>query len=148
MALQHSLSKPMQAAWQLELYCTRKLPATNGQLHILVEKYVPEKENAFADFLGQKYDVDQPDHDKRTNLNQAKTTNIVNVVKTRVKSRQKLAALPQNDLEVPKPPDEEKIVDPSELPNQDQWPFTQQQIADTQKVDPTLEQTRQKIENQ
>uniref|UniRef100_A0A915JYG7 Uncharacterized protein n=1 Tax=Romanomermis culicivorax TaxID=13658 RepID=A0A915JYG7_ROMCU len=46
--------------------------------------YVPEKENAFADFLGRKYDVDQPDHDKRTNLNQAKTTDIVNIVETRV----------------------------------------------------------------
>uniref|UniRef100_A0A915LB48 Uncharacterized protein n=1 Tax=Romanomermis culicivorax TaxID=13658 RepID=A0A915LB48_ROMCU len=84
MTLQHSLSKPMQAAWQSELYCTRKPPATNGQLHILVEKYVPEKENAFADFLSRKYDVDQPDNNKTTTSNQAKTTDIVNVVETRV----------------------------------------------------------------
>uniref|UniRef100_A0A915IWA6 Transmembrane protein n=1 Tax=Romanomermis culicivorax TaxID=13658 RepID=A0A915IWA6_ROMCU len=45
-------------------------------------------------------------------------------------------------------PDEEKIVDPFDLPNQNQWPFTQQQIADAQKVDPMLDQMRQKVENQ
>uniref|UniRef100_A0A915HS05 Uncharacterized protein n=1 Tax=Romanomermis culicivorax TaxID=13658 RepID=A0A915HS05_ROMCU len=30
-------------------------------------------------------------------------------------------------------PEEKRIVDPSNLPNQDQWPFMQQQIADAQK---------------
>uniref|UniRef100_A0A915KQS3 Uncharacterized protein n=1 Tax=Romanomermis culicivorax TaxID=13658 RepID=A0A915KQS3_ROMCU len=114
----------------------------------LSEKYVLGKENAFADFLSRKYDVDQPGTNNRSTSNTPKTTDAVNVVKTRSKSRQKLAPLPQNDLEVLETPDEEKIVDLSQLPNQDQWPFTQQQISDALKVDPTLNQTQQKVENQ
>uniref|UniRef100_A0A915IJB9 Uncharacterized protein n=1 Tax=Romanomermis culicivorax TaxID=13658 RepID=A0A915IJB9_ROMCU len=112
------------------------------------KEYIPGKENAFADFLSQKYDIDQPSNDKPSTSNQTKTIDIVNVVETRAKSRQKLAPPPQNDLEVPEMPNEEKIVDPTKLPNQDQWPFTQQQIADAQKVDPMLDQTQQKVENQ
>uniref|UniRef100_A0A915KH87 Uncharacterized protein n=1 Tax=Romanomermis culicivorax TaxID=13658 RepID=A0A915KH87_ROMCU len=63
-------------------------------------------------------------------------------------NQQKLATPPQTDLEVPETPEEDKIVDPANLPNQDQWPFMQEQIADAQKTDPTLDQTRQKVENQ
>uniref|UniRef100_A0A915LB01 Uncharacterized protein n=1 Tax=Romanomermis culicivorax TaxID=13658 RepID=A0A915LB01_ROMCU len=75
-------------------------------------------------------------------------TNIINVIETKAKTRQKLATPPQTDLEVPETPEEDKIVDPANLPNQDPWPFTQQQIADTQKTDPMLDQTHQKVENQ
>uniref|UniRef100_A0A915JCL5 Uncharacterized protein n=1 Tax=Romanomermis culicivorax TaxID=13658 RepID=A0A915JCL5_ROMCU len=111
-------------------------------------EYVPRKENTFADFFSRKYEVDQTDSNKPTASSQNNTTNRVNVVKTRAKSRQKLAQPPQNDVGVPEMPDKEKIVDPSDLPNQNQWPFTQQQIADAQKVETMLDQTRQKVENQ
>uniref|UniRef100_A0A915JP20 Gag protein n=1 Tax=Romanomermis culicivorax TaxID=13658 RepID=A0A915JP20_ROMCU len=106
------------------------------------------KENAFADFLSRKYEVDQTDTDRPTTSKAAETIDLINVVGTRAKTRQKLARTPQTDLEAPKIPEEDKIVDPTDLPNQDQWPFTQQQIVDAQKVDPTLDQTRQKVENQ
>uniref|UniRef100_A0A915I2H3 Uncharacterized protein n=1 Tax=Romanomermis culicivorax TaxID=13658 RepID=A0A915I2H3_ROMCU len=72
----------------------------------------------------------------------------INVVETRATTRQKLAAPPQTDLKVPKTLEEENIVDPAKLPIQDPWPFTQQQITNAQKVDPVLDQTRQKVENQ
>uniref|UniRef100_A0A915KD14 Uncharacterized protein n=1 Tax=Romanomermis culicivorax TaxID=13658 RepID=A0A915KD14_ROMCU len=93
-------------------------------------------------------EVDQTDNDKSTTSSQNNATDIVNVVETRAKSRQKLAPPPQNDLEVPETPEEEKIVDASNLPNQDQWPFMQQQIADAHKSNPMLDETRQKVENQ
>uniref|UniRef100_A0A915KWX1 Uncharacterized protein n=1 Tax=Romanomermis culicivorax TaxID=13658 RepID=A0A915KWX1_ROMCU len=112
------------------------------------EKYVPGKENAFADFLSGKYEVDQADTNLPTTSKAAEATDLINVVETRAKTRQKLATMPQSDLEVPEIPEEDKIVDPTDLPNQDQWPFTQLQITDGQKVDPTLDQTRQKVENQ
>uniref|UniRef100_A0A915K1A2 Uncharacterized protein n=1 Tax=Romanomermis culicivorax TaxID=13658 RepID=A0A915K1A2_ROMCU len=82
-----------------------------------------------------------------TTLKEATATDTINAVETRDKTRQKLATTPQTDLEVPETPEEDKIVDPADLPNQDQWPFIQQQIADAQKTDPTLDQTRQKVEN-
>uniref|UniRef100_A0A915JT94 Uncharacterized protein n=1 Tax=Romanomermis culicivorax TaxID=13658 RepID=A0A915JT94_ROMCU len=69
---------------------------------------------------------------------ETKTTDIVNVVETRARSRKKLVSQPQIDLEASEVP-EEKIIDRVDLPNQDQWPFTQQQIANTQKVDPMLD---------
>uniref|UniRef100_A0A915KBS3 Uncharacterized protein n=1 Tax=Romanomermis culicivorax TaxID=13658 RepID=A0A915KBS3_ROMCU len=65
------------------------------------EKYVPGKENAFADYLGRKYEVDQTDTDLPTTLRAAASTDLINVVETRAKTRQKLATLPQTDLEVP-----------------------------------------------
>uniref|UniRef100_A0A915HV05 Uncharacterized protein n=1 Tax=Romanomermis culicivorax TaxID=13658 RepID=A0A915HV05_ROMCU len=110
-------------------------------------EYVPGKENAFADFLSRKYEIDQTDTDLPTTSNAAEAMDLINV-ETRAKTRQKLAMTPQTDLEVPEIPKEDKIVDPTNLPNQDQWPFTQQQIVDAQKVDPTLDQTRQKVESQ
>uniref|UniRef100_A0A915HRM2 Uncharacterized protein n=1 Tax=Romanomermis culicivorax TaxID=13658 RepID=A0A915HRM2_ROMCU len=119
--------------------------------HLEIEakiEYVPGQENTFADFLSPKYEVHQTDNDKSTTSSQNNTTDIVNVVETRAKSRQKLAPPPQNYLEVPEKPEEEKIVEASILPNQDQWPFMQQRIADDQKGDPMLDQTRQKVENQ
>uniref|UniRef100_A0A915IMP6 Uncharacterized protein n=1 Tax=Romanomermis culicivorax TaxID=13658 RepID=A0A915IMP6_ROMCU len=64
------------------------------------------------------------------------------------KQGQKLASQPQNDLEVPQTPDEENIVALFELPKGDQWPFMQQQIANGQKLDPTLDQSQQKVEHQ
>uniref|UniRef100_A0A915HPL8 Integrase zinc-binding domain-containing protein n=1 Tax=Romanomermis culicivorax TaxID=13658 RepID=A0A915HPL8_ROMCU len=114
----------------------------------LVERFPVIIINNSNEIMKVKKRVDQTDKDKPTTSSQNNTTDIVNVVETRAKSRQKLAPPPQNDLEVPETPDEEKIVDPSDLPNQDQWPFTQQQIANAQKVDPTLDQTPQKVENQ
>uniref|UniRef100_A0A915L639 Uncharacterized protein n=1 Tax=Romanomermis culicivorax TaxID=13658 RepID=A0A915L639_ROMCU len=83
-----------------------------------------------------------------TTWNAASAMDKINVVETRAKTRQKLATMPQTDLEVPERLEEEKIVDPADLPNQYQWPFMQQQIADAQKVDPMLDQTRRKVENQ
>uniref|UniRef100_A0A915J6B2 Uncharacterized protein n=1 Tax=Romanomermis culicivorax TaxID=13658 RepID=A0A915J6B2_ROMCU len=109
---------------------------------------VKGKENAFADFLSRKYEVDQTDTDLPTTSKAAETTDLINVVETRDKTRQKLATMPQTDLEAPQIPEEDKIVDPADLPNQDQWPFMQQQIVDAQKVDPMLDQTCQKVENQ
>uniref|UniRef100_A0A915KY53 Reverse transcriptase domain-containing protein n=1 Tax=Romanomermis culicivorax TaxID=13658 RepID=A0A915KY53_ROMCU len=91
-----------------------------SNLSIAQTKYVPGKENAFADFLSRKYEVDQTDNDKPTTSSQNNTTNIVNVVETRAKSREKLAPPPQDDLKFPGTPDEEKIVDLSNLPNKDQ----------------------------
>uniref|UniRef100_A0A915IWF5 Uncharacterized protein n=1 Tax=Romanomermis culicivorax TaxID=13658 RepID=A0A915IWF5_ROMCU len=121
-------------------------PAPPLQSFSKFREYVPGKENAFADFLSQKY-VDQPGNNTPSTSNQITTTDMVNVVETRAKSRQKLALEPQNDLEASEAP-EEKIVDPADLPNQDLWSFRQQQIADAQKLDPTLDQTGQKVENQ
>uniref|UniRef100_A0A915K8X8 Uncharacterized protein n=1 Tax=Romanomermis culicivorax TaxID=13658 RepID=A0A915K8X8_ROMCU len=121
------------------------VPATPAP--VLQPKYVPGKENAFADFLSWKYDIGQPGNNKPSTSNQDTTTDMVNVVETRAKSRQKLAPPPQDDSEAPPVP-EEKIVDPVNLPKQDLWPFTQQQIADAQKLDPMLDQTWQKVENQ
>uniref|UniRef100_A0A915KGG5 Uncharacterized protein n=1 Tax=Romanomermis culicivorax TaxID=13658 RepID=A0A915KGG5_ROMCU len=112
------------------------------------KEYFPGKETPFADFLSQKYKVDQTDNNKPTTWSQNNSTDIINVVETRAKSRQKLAPPPQNDLEVPETLEGERIIDPSDLPNQDQWPFTQQQIVDAQKIDPMLDQMPQKVENQ
>uniref|UniRef100_A0A915JUR2 Uncharacterized protein n=1 Tax=Romanomermis culicivorax TaxID=13658 RepID=A0A915JUR2_ROMCU len=112
------------------------------------KEYISGKENPFADFLSQKYEVDQTDNNKPTTSSQNNSTDIVNVVQTRAKSRQKLAPPPQNDLEVPETREGERIIDPSDLLNQDQWPFTQQQIVDAQKINPTLDQMPQKVENQ
>uniref|UniRef100_A0A915JZN1 Uncharacterized protein n=1 Tax=Romanomermis culicivorax TaxID=13658 RepID=A0A915JZN1_ROMCU len=84
-----------------------------SNLNAAQKGYAPGKETPFADFLSQKYKVNQTDNNKPTTLNQNNTTDTVNVVETRAKSRQKLALLPQNDLEVPETPDKEKIVDPS-----------------------------------
>uniref|UniRef100_A0A915K3E4 Uncharacterized protein n=1 Tax=Romanomermis culicivorax TaxID=13658 RepID=A0A915K3E4_ROMCU len=88
------------------------------------------------------------DNEVTTTSNAASAMDKINVVKTWAKTRQKLAAMPPTDLEVPETLEEEKIVNPADLPNQDQWPFMQQQIADPLKVDPTLDQTCQKVENQ
>uniref|UniRef100_A0A915K0H2 Uncharacterized protein n=1 Tax=Romanomermis culicivorax TaxID=13658 RepID=A0A915K0H2_ROMCU len=90
---------------------------------MLSGKYVPGNENAFADFLSWKYDIGQPGNNKPSTSNQDTTTDMVNVVETRAKSRQKLAPPPQDDSEAPPAP-EEKIVDPVNLPKQDLWPFT------------------------
>uniref|UniRef100_A0A915JWG6 Uncharacterized protein n=1 Tax=Romanomermis culicivorax TaxID=13658 RepID=A0A915JWG6_ROMCU len=120
----------------------------NNSNEIVKVKYVPGKENAFADFLGGKYEVDQTDTNHTTTSKAAEAMDLINVVETRAKTRQKLARTPQTDLEVPEIPEEDMIVDPANLPNQDQWPFTQQQIVDAQKVDPMLDQTCQKVENQ
>uniref|UniRef100_A0A915JJ04 Uncharacterized protein n=1 Tax=Romanomermis culicivorax TaxID=13658 RepID=A0A915JJ04_ROMCU len=57
---------------------------------------------------------------------------LINVVETRAKTSRKLATTPQTDLEVPETPDKDKVVDPTDLPNQDPWPFTQQQSHPTQ----------------
>uniref|UniRef100_A0A915KVE9 HAT C-terminal dimerisation domain-containing protein n=1 Tax=Romanomermis culicivorax TaxID=13658 RepID=A0A915KVE9_ROMCU len=96
----------------------------------------------------QKYKVHQMDNEVPTTSNAASAMDKINVVETPAKTRQKLATPPQTDLEVPDTLEEEKIVDPADLPNQDPWPFTQQQIADAQKIDPRLDQTRQRVENQ
>uniref|UniRef100_A0A915IIU8 Uncharacterized protein n=1 Tax=Romanomermis culicivorax TaxID=13658 RepID=A0A915IIU8_ROMCU len=53
------------------------------------KEYIPGKGNAFADFLCEKYNVNQPGNDTLSASNEAKTTDIVNVVKTRAKPRQK-----------------------------------------------------------
>uniref|UniRef100_A0A915II84 Uncharacterized protein n=1 Tax=Romanomermis culicivorax TaxID=13658 RepID=A0A915II84_ROMCU len=52
---------------------------------------------------------------------------LINVVETRAQTSRKLATTPQTDLEVAETPDKDKVVDPTDLPNQDPWPFTQQQ---------------------
>uniref|UniRef100_A0A915K0H3 Uncharacterized protein n=1 Tax=Romanomermis culicivorax TaxID=13658 RepID=A0A915K0H3_ROMCU len=121
---------------------------SKSNLDAAQKEYVPGKENAFADFLSQKNKVGQTDNEVPTTSNAVSTIDKTNVVETWAKTRQKLAALPQTDLEVPETLEEEKIVDPAELPNQDQWPFTQQQIPEAQKVDPALDQARQKVQNQ
>uniref|UniRef100_A0A915KQC8 Uncharacterized protein n=1 Tax=Romanomermis culicivorax TaxID=13658 RepID=A0A915KQC8_ROMCU len=94
-----------------------------------------------------KYEVDQMDNEVPTTSSAASAMDKVNVVETRAKTRQKLATTPQSDLEVPEIPEEDKIVNPADLPNQDQWPIMQQQIADAQKIDPMLDRTHQKVEN-
>uniref|UniRef100_A0A915KD81 Uncharacterized protein n=1 Tax=Romanomermis culicivorax TaxID=13658 RepID=A0A915KD81_ROMCU len=121
---------------------------SKSNLDAAQKEYIPGKENAFADFLSRKYGADQTDNKFPTTSNAAAAMDKINVVETRAKTRKKLATPPLTDLEVPETPEEDKIVDPADLPNQDQWPFMQQQIADTQKVDPKLHQTRQKVENQ
>uniref|UniRef100_A0A915I5D1 Uncharacterized protein n=1 Tax=Romanomermis culicivorax TaxID=13658 RepID=A0A915I5D1_ROMCU len=103
---------------------------------------------ATTSIMGQKYKVDQMDTNLPTTSKAAEATDMINVVETRAKTRQKLATMPQTDLKAPEIPEEDKIVDPADLPNQDQWPFTQQKIVHAQKVDPMLDQTRQKVENQ
>uniref|UniRef100_A0A915KGC3 Uncharacterized protein n=1 Tax=Romanomermis culicivorax TaxID=13658 RepID=A0A915KGC3_ROMCU len=102
--------------------------------------YLPGKETAFGDFLSRKYEVDQTDIDCPTTSKAAETTDLINVVETRAQTRQKLATTPQTDLKAPEIPEEDKIVNPADLPNQAQWPFMQQQIINAQKVDPTLDQ--------
>uniref|UniRef100_A0A915KKH0 Uncharacterized protein n=1 Tax=Romanomermis culicivorax TaxID=13658 RepID=A0A915KKH0_ROMCU len=121
---------------------------SKGNLNVAQKEYVAGKENAFADFLSRKYEVDQTDTNHPTTSKAAEAMDFINVVETRAKTREKLAMMPQTDLKAPEIPEEDKIVDPPDLPNQDQWPFTQQQIVHAQKVDPTLDQTRQKVENQ
>uniref|UniRef100_A0A915LAD9 Uncharacterized protein n=1 Tax=Romanomermis culicivorax TaxID=13658 RepID=A0A915LAD9_ROMCU len=106
--------------------------------------YVPGKKNAFADFLSRKYKVDQTKNNDPTTSKAPTATDINNLVETRAKTRQKLKQPPQNDLEVHKTPDEEKILNWADLPNQDQWPLMQHQSANAQKIDPRLDQTHQK----
>uniref|UniRef100_A0A915JRH9 Uncharacterized protein n=1 Tax=Romanomermis culicivorax TaxID=13658 RepID=A0A915JRH9_ROMCU len=112
------------------------------------KEYVSQKENAFADFLSQKCDIDTQDNGKPSTSDPTSSGDSINIVEMRAKSKQKLAPQPQADMEVPKMPEDNKIIDPSDLLNQDLWPFMQQQIADAQKVDPTLDQPWQKVENQ
>uniref|UniRef100_A0A915JM06 Integrase zinc-binding domain-containing protein n=1 Tax=Romanomermis culicivorax TaxID=13658 RepID=A0A915JM06_ROMCU len=95
-----------------------------------------------------RYEFDQTDTNLPTTSKAAEATDLINVVETRAKTRQKLAMTPQTDLEAPEIPEEDQIVNPADLPNQDQWPFTQQQSVDAQKVDPMPDQTPQKVENQ
>uniref|UniRef100_A0A915HNK7 Uncharacterized protein n=1 Tax=Romanomermis culicivorax TaxID=13658 RepID=A0A915HNK7_ROMCU len=104
----------------------------------LETEYIPGRENKFADFLSRKYDVEQPSNDKQSTSNHNTTTDIVSVVETSDKSRQKLATLPQNDLEVPETQDEKQIVDPSNLPNQHQWPFRQSKLPTPKNWTPCL----------
>uniref|UniRef100_A0A915K4D6 Uncharacterized protein n=1 Tax=Romanomermis culicivorax TaxID=13658 RepID=A0A915K4D6_ROMCU len=92
--------------------------------------------------------IAQKDTNHPTTLKAAEATDLINVVETRAQTRQKLVTTPQTDLKAPKIHEEDKIVDPPDLPNEDQWPFTQQQIINAQKVDPMLDQTRQRVENQ
>uniref|UniRef100_A0A915HX93 Uncharacterized protein n=1 Tax=Romanomermis culicivorax TaxID=13658 RepID=A0A915HX93_ROMCU len=113
----------------------------------IITMKVPGKENAFADFLSCKYKVNKTNDDPSTSKY---TTNVdsINIVETKAQFWKKTAPQLQVDLEAPKTPEEEKIVDPSDLPNQDPWLFRQQQIIDGQEIDITLGRTCQKLDQQ
>uniref|UniRef100_A0A915HTM1 Uncharacterized protein n=1 Tax=Romanomermis culicivorax TaxID=13658 RepID=A0A915HTM1_ROMCU len=90
------------------------------------EKYVLGKENAFTDFLSRKYEVNKINDDEPSTSKSSTHGDSISIIKTKAISKQKTATQPQIDLEAPKTPEEEKIVDPFDLPNQDPWPFLQQ----------------------
>uniref|UniRef100_A0A915JXC7 Prolactin receptor n=1 Tax=Romanomermis culicivorax TaxID=13658 RepID=A0A915JXC7_ROMCU len=64
-----------------------------------------------------------PGNEKPSTSTPITTDDSINIVEIWAKSRQKLSPQPQDDLDVPETRQEEKIVGPSDLPNQDKkWP--------------------------
>uniref|UniRef100_A0A915KY65 Prolactin receptor n=1 Tax=Romanomermis culicivorax TaxID=13658 RepID=A0A915KY65_ROMCU len=112
-------------------------------------EYVPGRENAFPDFLSRQYE-DQTNHDSNTTTssnNQNSTSSNIDAIKTRAQARQKMVAEPSDQPALVH--DQDLIVDPANLPDQNTgWPFTQEQVIQGQKNDPTLETTCRKIEKE
>uniref|UniRef100_A0A915IVE9 Uncharacterized protein n=1 Tax=Romanomermis culicivorax TaxID=13658 RepID=A0A915IVE9_ROMCU len=113
---------------------------------MLNKPYVPSKENTFTDFLSQKYETGKTTTNEPTTLKLISKDKNLNIVETRAQARHIMVPEPQIDLQAPEVPEEKEIVNPPIV--DPPITFSQQQIIDGQQKDPTLDQTRQKVENQ